>query len=68
MVAQRQLNVFLSGETEVETGDGVKRTFGPGDVVLLEDTTGLGHRGKVGREPHLALIVKLAPASEATRT
>ena len=68
LVPQRQFNVFLSGETEVETADGIKRTFGAGDVLLLEDTTGQGHRGRVGSEPRLTLIVKLAPPPEASAT
>lgn len=40
---RRQLVVVLSGEQEVETSDGEKRRFRPGDVVLADDTTGSGH-------------------------
>jgi uncharacterized cupin superfamily protein len=34
---------MLSGEMEVEIGDGSKRRFKAGDVLLAEDTTGQGH-------------------------
>jgi uncharacterized protein YjlB len=27
----------------IQTSDGARREFGPGDVVLVEDTTGVGH-------------------------
>ena len=40
---RRQLVVMLSGEVEVETSDGDKRRFRPGDIVLADDTTGSGH-------------------------
>ena len=32
-----------SGSVEIETGDGTKRRFGVGDVLLADDTTGEGH-------------------------
>jgi hypothetical protein len=40
---RRQLVVTLSGAVEVECGDGSVRRFGPGDVMLADDTTGQGH-------------------------
>jgi hypothetical protein len=39
----RQFLALLSGEVEMETTDGTVRRFGPGDLVLLEDTSGKGH-------------------------
>ncbi|MDD1678826.1 MAG: cupin domain-containing protein [Methanomicrobiales archaeon] len=42
----RQFLVLLSGEVEVETSDGGVQQFGPGDIILLEDTWGKGHRSK----------------------
>ena len=39
----RQFIVPLSGEMEFQVSDGEKRVFGPGDVLLVEDTTGVGH-------------------------
>jgi hypothetical protein len=41
---QRQLIVLLDGEIEVEVTSGEKRRFTGGDVLLVEDTTGTGHR------------------------
>lgn len=35
--------INLSGEFEYETDDGSVRRFGPGDVILVEDTKGSGH-------------------------
>ena len=40
---QRQFLIITGGELVVEIGDGSKRRFVPGDVVLAEDTTGRGH-------------------------
>ena len=40
---RRLFHFFLAGTCEVEVTDGQTRTFGPGDIVLAEDTTGRGH-------------------------
>lgn len=40
---RRQWCITLSGSCEIGLGDGSKKTFGPGDVFLAEDTTGQGH-------------------------
>ena len=37
----------LSGEVEVEVGDGEKRRFVAGSIVRVEDTTGRGHITRV---------------------
>jgi hypothetical protein len=39
----RQFLALMSGAVEMETTDGTVRSLGPGDLVLLEDTTGKGH-------------------------
>lgn len=41
---QRQYIILLDGEIEIETSLGDKRTFGAGDILLVEDTTGKGHK------------------------
>ncbi|MEI6948407.1 hypothetical protein V9K67_14520 [Paraflavisolibacter sp. H34] len=41
---QRQYIVLLDGAIEIETSLGEKRTFRAGDVLLMEDTEGKGHR------------------------
>lgn len=43
---QRQYIVLLDGEIEIETSLHQKRTFKGGDVLLMEDTTGKGHKTK----------------------
>lgn len=41
---RRQWVVLLDGEIEIEAGDGERRRFAGGQVLLLEDTEGRGHR------------------------
>ncbi len=43
---QKQFIVMLDSEIEVEVTSGEKRRFKGGDVLLLEDTTGTGHRSR----------------------
>ena len=43
---QRQYVVLLDGEIEIEVSDGEKRRFRGGDILLVEDTTGKGHRSR----------------------
>ena len=43
---QKQYIVLLDGEIEIETSLGEKRTFKGGDILLVEDTTGKGHKTK----------------------
>ena len=43
---QRQYVVLLDGGIEIETSLGVKRTFKAGEVLLVEDTTGKGHKSR----------------------
>jgi uncharacterized cupin superfamily protein len=55
---QRQFLVLLDGEIEIETSLGEKRTFRAGDVLLLEDVTGKGHRTRnVLQEPRRSLFI-----------
>jgi len=44
---RKQFYFMLSGEVECTVSDGERRVFGPGSIVLLEDTTGKGHVTKV---------------------
>jgi hypothetical protein len=43
---QRQYVVLLDEGVEIETSLGKKRVFAPGEVLLMEDTTGKGHRSR----------------------
>lgn len=57
---RRQFMINLSGIVEVETSDGEIRRFGPGDLVLVEDTTGIGHISReVGDVERLSMFVEL---------
>jgi hypothetical protein len=44
---KRQYVITLTGQVEIETGDGTVKRFGPGDVMLADDTTGHGHITRV---------------------
>lgn len=57
---RRQFVVTLAGEVEIVAGDREVRRFGPGGVMLAEDTSGRGHitRG-VGSTERLSLFVTL---------
>jgi hypothetical protein len=47
---QRQYVVLLDEGVEIETSSGGKRLFGPGEVLLMEDVTGKGHRSRNTRK------------------
>lgn len=58
---RRQFFFFFSGEIEIGVSEGDVRRFGPGSVVLLEDTDGKGHTTRViGKEDVLSAVVQLA--------
>ena len=40
---RRQYVITLEGQVEVGLGNGTKRVFGAGDVLLADDLTGRGH-------------------------
>ena len=42
----RQYIILLDGRIQIETSLGEVREFGAGEVLLVEDTTGKGHRTK----------------------
>jgi quercetin dioxygenase-like cupin family protein len=44
---RKQFVMVLTGSMEVEAGDGEKRTFTPGSVLLVTDVDGMGHKTKV---------------------
>lgn len=43
---KRQYVILLDGAVEIETSTGAKRTFNTGEILLMEDTTGKGHRSR----------------------
>ena len=55
--------IVLQGKSAVTTSDGQVRQFGPGSVVLLDDTTGKGHQTRVvGKIDHIAAVIPIADA------
>jgi Cupin domain len=55
---RRQYVINLSGESEIEIGDGTKRRFGPGDIFLVDDTTGRGHISRaIGNQPRVFVTI-----------
>jgi hypothetical protein len=58
---RRQYVVMLSGgRVEIEVASGNKRTLGPGDILLAEDTTGRGHISRaVDPEARVSLFITL---------
>jgi len=55
---RRQFIVHLEGSVEVETSDGERRRIGPGDLILVEDTSGAGHvTRRVGEGPWRTLFL-----------
>ena len=54
---RRQFVVTLSGAVDVECGDGSVRRFGPGDIMLADDTTGRGHITREVEGPRRSLFI-----------
>lgn len=59
---REQWIVMLRGSIDIEVTDGSTRSFGAGDLVLVTDTTGKGHRTRAVGEPVEALFIPVAPA------
>jgi hypothetical protein len=57
---QRQLVITLSGAVELKVSDGSTRVFGPGDVLLAEDTKGAGHSARELLGPRRSLILPVS--------
>ena len=56
---RRQFVITLAGLVEVECGDGTKRRFGAGDIMLADDTTGQGHITREIQGPRRSLFIPL---------
>jgi hypothetical protein len=58
---KRQFFCCISGKFEMTASDGEVRVFGSGDVFLLEDIMGKGHKSRtVGTEDFVAAILQLS--------
>ncbi len=64
----RQYVVTLSGESEVELEGGRKIHLGPGNILLVEDTTGQGHISRaIGSGDRISLYIPLADGAVPAR-
>ncbi len=57
----KQIFFILSGESEARVSDGEVRQFGPGSVLLVEDTWGKGHVSRVVGEDDMVVAVVQLP-------
>lgn len=56
----RQFVLMLDGAVEIETGDGSRRIFKSGDILLAEDTTGRGHISRaIDGQPRKSVFITL---------
>ena len=61
---RRMFLIVVQGVSEVTASDGQVRQFGPGSVILMDDTTGKGHITRVpGTVDHVAIAIP-APAAK----
>lgn len=57
---RRQMMFYLAGEIEAEVSDGEIRKFKAGDVTLVEDISGKGHKSRVvGKSEVFGVVVQL---------
>ena len=56
---RRQYIVNLQGSVKITASDGEARVIGPGEVFLVEDVTGKGHRSHTLGEMRLSLFIPL---------
>jgi hypothetical protein len=56
---RRQFVITISGVAELECGDGSRRRFGRGDILLVDDTTGQGHITREIQGPRQIIFIPL---------
>ena len=60
-----QFAIVIQGEVELTAGDGEVRRLSAGDIALLDDTTGKGHKtASVGVKDHIALMIPVKTSHE----
>ncbi len=65
--SRRNYIITMSGEGEIGLGDGSRRRFGPGAVMLVEDLTGHGHTTRVtSAVPRVTVAIPLANQTPGT--
>jgi hypothetical protein len=63
---RRQFVITISGVGELECGDGSRRRFGPGDILLADDTTGQGHITREIQGPRRVIFVPVPKEYDVT--
>ena len=58
---RKQIFFVLSGESEAQVSDGEVRRFGPGSILLAEDTSGKGHVSRVVSSKDMVVAVVQLP-------
>jgi hypothetical protein len=59
---------MLDSEIEVEVTSGEKRRFRGGDILLVEDTTGTGHRSRsVDGKPRRSIFIPLPDETDRSQ-
>jgi len=53
---QRQIFCLMRGTAEVTMSDGATRRFRPGDLVIVDDTEGVGHSTRIVGEETIAFF------------
>jgi hypothetical protein len=57
---QRQYIILLDGGVEIETSLGEKRIFNTGEILLVEDTAGKGHKTKnLEQKPRKSVFITI---------
>jgi hypothetical protein len=56
---RKQFIINLTGVVEIVASGGETRQFGPGSIMLADDTTGKGHISKALTEERISLFVHL---------
>lgn len=57
---RRQFVLLLQGGVEIEVGDGEVRSFQSGEILLVEDTSGRGHRSRcIQHQARVSVFVTL---------
>jgi mannose-6-phosphate isomerase-like protein (cupin superfamily) len=61
----RQFYIQLSGELEIQVGNGEIRKFSAGSIILVEDTSGRGHVSRnQGNSEVNAVFIQLSAGSK----
>lgn len=65
--AQRQVYCTIQGEYEITTSEGEVRCFPAGSILLIEDTSGLGHKVRITNDRGaLILVLSVAEAADGS--